>query len=445
MPFLATGKSAVDAACGVGSVPALMYRQYILQDPTATIYILPQSEDSTAVAAKGTITVAGTATAGGTIALYLAGTKIQIGVASGSDATTVAAAIVAKINATANVPVSVSSSAGVITLTSLNKGEVGNEIDVRFNYLGTAGGESTPAGLTLSVSALTGGETNPSDSLSSGLTNLSDKTFDFIVSPYTDSTSLGLLEALLDETSGRWSWAQMLYGGYFCGVRGTAGTLSTFGNGRDEFTGTGMGFDDSPSPAWLWGADYMGAAAASLRADPGVPLQELVLNVLAPPVESRFDLSIRNTLLYDGISTFVVNDAGQVVIDRAITFWQTNTSGAPDITWLNVETPYSLVYIIRDIQAFLKARYGRKKLVADGTDISGGSNMVTSQTILAAAVGRYKTLCDNGFAQGYETFKANASAENMGNGTVALMLPFHLVDQLRMIAIKVNFISGVSA
>lgn len=443
-PFLASGATDVDAACGVGSVPALMYRQYIAQDSAGTVYILPQSEDSTAVAATGSITVAGTTTAAGTIALYVGGKKIQVGVSSGLAAADVATAIAAKITSTANMAVTVSASAGTITVTSRNKGETGNEIDIRLNYLGVAGGEETPAGITITITAMSGGATNPTDSLSTGLTNLADKEFDFIVSPYTDSTSLDLLANLLNDTTGRWSWDQMLYGGYFCAKRGTAATLTTFGNGRDEFTGSCMGFYDSPTPAWLWAADTAGAYAVSLRADPGVPLQELTLNVLAPPIASRFDRSIRNTLLYDGISTFTVNAAGTVIIDRAITFWQTNASGSADATWLNVETPYGLTYVIRNIVSFLKTNYGRKKLVADGTNISGGSNMVTSQTVLSAVIGRYKALCDDGYAQDYDTFKSNARAEYRGNGVVALLLPFHLVDQLRMIAIKVNFISGVA-
>ncbi|GBR00538.1 phage tail sheath subtilisin-like domain-containing protein [Acetobacter oeni] len=444
-PFLATGASDVDAACGVSSVPALMYRQYIGQDSSGTVYILPQTEDPTAQAAAGSLLVAGTTTAAGTIALYVAGVKIQIGLSSGTTSTDVATAMAAKINATANLPVTATAQNGTVALTSLNKGMTGNEIDIRLNYLGVAGGEQTPSGITITIAAMAGGATNPTDNLATGLTNLSDMSFDFIVSPYTDSTSLGLLQTLLNDTDGRWSWNEMLYGGYFCAYRGTAGALTTFGNGRDEFTGSCLGFYDSPSPAWLWAADYAGASAVSLRADPGVPLQELILNVLAPPIASRFSRSIRNTLLYDGISTFTISASGQVVIDRAITFWQTDPSGAADITWLNVETPYSLTYVIRDIVAFLKANYGRKKLVADGTNIPGGSNMVTSQTVLAAAVGRYKILCDNGYAQDYDTFKANAAAENKGNGVVALLLPFHLVDQLRMIAIKVNFISGVAS
>ena len=68
-----------------------------------------------------------------------------------------------------------------------------------------------------------------------------------------------------------------------------------------------MGFNDSPSPSYIWAADLAGTAAVSLRADPARPLQTLALStVLAPPLHSRFDLSDRNTLLWDGVSTFTV-------------------------------------------------------------------------------------------------------------------------------------------
>lgn len=448
VPFLATGLSDARQSLGAGSIAELMYARYLTADSFGEVWIAPQADDPAAAVATGALTVSGALTASGTIPLYIGGTYIAVGVTLGMALADIAAAIVTAINATQDIMVSAAAGAanadgGIpITITALNKGPCGNEIDLRAAYLGSAGGENIPAGLTLTFTPMSGGTQNPDTALSATLLNLGEQTYDFIVMPYTDEASLDVLVAFLNDTTGRWSWSQMLYGGFFCALRGTVGTLGTAGTARNEYQGTAMGFDDSPDPAWLWAAAYAGAAAVSLRADPGLPLQNLIIPVKAPPLVSRFDISERNTLLYDGISTFTVNSASQVVIDRAITFYQKDAAGGADTTWLNVETPYSLVALIRDMNDWLGAIYARKKLVADGTNIPGGSNLVTSQTVLASAIARYKQYCDDGNAQNYDAFKAAASAQNLGNGTVALLLPFNLVGQLRVIAMKINFIPG---
>ncbi|MCV5580120.1 phage tail protein, partial [Escherichia coli] len=75
-----------------------------------------------------------------------------------------------------------------VELTARNAGETGNTIDIRPNYLGSSGGESTPDGLTLTITAMSGGEGAPD--LADALASLGDRTFDFIVLAYSDTTSL---------------------------------------------------------------------------------------------------------------------------------------------------------------------------------------------------------------------------------------------------------------
>ena len=440
--FQGTGLSDAKLECGVGSQLALMYQQYLGQDSFGEVWLAPQADDPAAIAATGTFTVTGTSTVAGTLSPYVAGVPVPVAVSAGSTATQAAASMAAAINANPNLPATAAAAAGVVTVTARNKGLVGNEIDLRLNFMGAAAGERTPAGLAVVAVTCAGGTQNPATAFAATLAMLNTKPFDFIVMPYTDSVSMNALLATLNDTVGRWSWQQEVFGCYFTAYRGTAGALTTFGLTRDEYQGNCLGFFDSPTPAWLWAADYAGASAVSLRADPALPLQELTLNVQAPPIASRFPLSVRNTNLFDGIGTFVVNHAGQVIIDRSITFYTTDASGAPDTTWLNTETPYSLVDLVRDMRTYLQATYGRKKLVADGSTISGGSNMVTSQTILAAVLARYKGYCDAGRAQNYAAFKAGAQAVNAGNGQVNLLLPFVLPSQLRQIVMKINFVAN---
>jgi phage tail sheath gpL-like len=325
----------------------------------------------------------------------------------------------------------------VVDLTANHKGEAGNDIDIRLNYLGPLGGEYTPQGVTVAITAMANGSANPI--ITNGLANLSDQTYDFIINPYTDAASLDAVESFLSDYEGRWSWEQMLYGGAFSAYRGTLGELTAFGNSRNDQHASVMGFDDSPDPSWVWASQIGGYCASSLRVDPGLPLQYITTNLKAPPVASRLDIGERNTLLYDGISTFRVNDAGQVIIERMCTTYQENAAGAPDNSYLDVETMYGLMYVARDLTNYLLTRYARKKLVSNDTVVLPGSNCVTAAMIQASVVAEYRVLEANGYVQNSDTFAANILSEDAGNGLVKILAPVDLVNQLRQIAILLQF------
>jgi phage tail sheath gpL-like len=329
---------------------------------------------------------------------------------------------------------------GTLTLTAVDKTVAGADIDIRLNYGGTVAGESTPAGVGTTITAFTGGVTNPT--ITTALANLGTTTFDFIISAFSDSTSRASILAVLNDQSGRWSWSEELFGHAFYAARGNLSTLVTLGGTVNDQHSTILGVYDTPWPMYRVVADYAAASAASLRADPALPLQTLSLNMLAPPVGSRFTIGEMNSLLYDGISTYVVNDAAQVSIGRLITTYQTNAAGAPDNSYLDVETLFTLMFLIRDMRAFFQNTYQRKKLVADGSRIAAGSNATTAQLILASAIARYQTYCTLGLAQNYATFAAKALAQNAGNGLVKLSLPFDLANQLRIIASLALFVKS---
>ena len=251
--LLGTGLSAGKAACGAGSQLAIMYDWYLRRDSFGEVWLAPLSDDPAAIAATGSITYANTTSAAGVLSTYIGGVLLSIALAAGTTPAAIATSVAAAINVQPDLPVSAIAAAGVVTLTADNKGQVGNEIDIRMNYLGTPGGEATPAGLTVTIVPMAGGATNPLTGLQALLSNLGSQAFDFIVLPYTDTASLGALATFLNQAVGRWSWTQEIYGHVFTAIRGTAGALTTFGTSQNVFTTSGMGFYDSPTPAWAWG------------------------------------------------------------------------------------------------------------------------------------------------------------------------------------------------
>jgi phage tail sheath gpL-like len=184
----------------------------------------------------------------------------------------------------------------------------------------------------------------------------------------------------------------------------------------------------------------MGAAsAASLRVDPGLPLQYINTTLKAPPITSRWTLGERNTLLYDGMSTFRTGDDGTVIVERMCTTYQKNAAGATDNSYLDVETMYGLMFVARDLSNYLLTRYARKKLVSDTTQILAGSNCVNAPMIRASVINEYRAIEAAGYVQNSRTFAQNVIVENAGNGLVKILAPVDLVNQLRQIAILLQF------
>jgi phage tail sheath gpL-like len=440
IPVLGQGVDDAKAQGGQGSMLALMTAAYINSDSFGEVWFLPLADASGGVAATGTVLVAGTSTTTSVISLYLAGQLISLVVTAGELAADIATALAALINSSGDLPVTATAATATVTLTAKNKGIAGNEIDLRLNYLGTAGGESVPAGLTLTITPMAAGATNPV--LDTALSNLGDEAFDFIVSPYTDTASLNSLKSLLNDKTGRWSYATQVYGHVFAAQRGTLSTLATAGNARNNQHETIVGFYDSPSPAWIWAADVAATAAVALRADPGRPLQTLALStVLAPPKASQFDLGERNTLLWDGISTCTVASDGTVAIENLITTYQKNAFNAPDDSYLQIETLFLLMYVLRSQRTLVTSKYARVKLADNGTRFAPGSAIVTPNMIRADLIANYRQMEFNGFVQDADAYaKALIVERNSSNpNRVDILSPDTLINQLRVFALLLQF------
>ncbi len=146
IPALEASASTVGGLCGYGSILHNMMAAYLANDTAGEIYILPIADGDDLVAASGTIAITTPPTAAGTVALYIGGTRIQISVTSTDTVSVIASDLATAINAATALPLTASASAGVITLTAKNKGALGNDIDIRLNYLGSAGGEKRRPG-----------------------------------------------------------------------------------------------------------------------------------------------------------------------------------------------------------------------------------------------------------------------------------------------------------
>ena len=444
VPVVVASQSDGRTAAGPGSVLAQMIDAYRANDASGEMWALPLSDDGAATAATGSATFVGTTTAPGSIPLYIAGRKLSIGIAAGQTPAQVATIVAAAINSAIGYTVTAAVDAVILTkvvFTARNAGECGNDIDLRTAYAGVAGGETMPAGLTVTFVAMAGGAGNPV--LTSALTALQDTSFDFIVCSLTDTVSLAAITALLNDANGRWSYTSQVYGHCWVGKRGTAGALAAFATAVNNQHTSCIGYTDSPSPPWKWAAAFAGACAVSLRADPGVPLQYLtVAGILAPPLQSQFGLLIRNnTLLYGGVSTWTVDAVGNVVTENIVTTYVTNVQGQTDDSYLEVERLFLLMYILRQLRALVTLKYGRVKLAKNGTRLFPGSRVVTPAIVRADLIAKYREMEAGGFVQDSAGFAAGLVVEqNVQNpDRLDVLFPAVLINQLRTFAVLMQF------
>lgn len=423
-PMLAAGTAAPDTpvtigpaedaavAFGTGSIAHRMAVAYRLNDPYGNLVMVGLADTGTKSA--GDVTFGGVATEDGEISLYIAGQRVPIPVADTDTGTDMALTAQAEINAVDDMPVTAGApTAGLLPLTAKNGGEQGDDIDIRINYQasidGNISGEKLPAGTTFSVTtAMTGGATPPS--LTTALANLGDEPYDHVIHPWTDTTTLDVIKAWLDDVTGRWSPEKQVYGHAYYAYRGTVATLGTFGNARNWEHETAFGFYGSPTPQWEWSAAHVGQCAPELNQLPTIPVWGLKVNgVLAPPVGSgRFEATERNVLYYDGISVSIVGADGAVYTEQVLTTYQKLPSGASDDAWLKVNTPHTATAVARRLKNHVLREFSRRVLVDPGTPTNADVPATDVNEIRASLIGHYSgVLVRAGLCENANEFAAN--------------------------------------
>lgn len=393
--------------------------------------------DDSAGGAQGTQTLTFTAVTAqaGTIALYINGTKLSVGVAANDAAAAIATATAATVNAWLDGPFTAAAVAGVVTLTARHKGQFTADIDVRVNYYPD---EKLPTGVTVVVGAGVAGTGNPD--VATALAAITLESFYSVVTPYNDAANVGKLET---EFASRWGGMDMRAGHLFGAMRGTQAALTTYGAARNSPHSTFVGIKSAPSPTYMYAAVMAAVCEFSGAIDPARPFQTLTLPGLLPPaLADRFTRQERDLLLRDGISTFLVDQGGNVLIERVITTYQVNAYGIDDVSYLDLETKWTVDYMRYAFRARIALRFPRHKLADDGTNFAPGQAVATPNIIRAELLDVARDLELAGILEGFETFKKDllVTRSISDRNRVNCVLPADVVNQFRVFAASVQFI-----
>jgi phage tail sheath gpL-like len=419
---------------GRGSMLHTMVRAAKEANGISDMWAVALNENAAGVVATGTLTFTGAVTEAGTLHLYIGGQAVKIAVAASEPNNTTATNVAAAINAQTDLPVTAAAVTNVVTLTCRWKGLTGNDIDVRVNYYM---GELLPKGAVVAIVAMASGTANPD--VNTALSAITDDQYYTIINPWTDAANMAIFES---EMNDRWGPMEQKTGHGFSGYRGTHGAMTTYGSARNSVHSSVIGAFNSPTPPWIWGAVWGATCEYYGAIDPARPFQTLQLKgLLAPPEEFRFTRAERDLLLRDGISTFLTGPDGSIYIERVITTYQTNVFGVQDISYLDLETKWTVDYIRYAVRARIALRFPRYKLANDGTQYAPGQAIVTPKTIRAELLALFKELEYVGLVESFDQFKADLLVvrSQQDPNRVNAVIPPDVINQFRIFAAAVQF------
>jgi phage tail sheath gpL-like len=357
---------------GDGSIAHLMAVAALKTNKYIDLTVIAQEDAAAGMAATGTITITGPATAAGVVTLYIGTKKISVAVASGDAATAIASALKAAIDDTAGLPVTASVTDAVITLTAKNKGTCGNEIPLGYTL-------TNVTGVTVAIVAMATGATDPD--IDAALAVVYGTRYHIICTSYNDATSLAALGTHLDSVSDAVEKRGAIGVYALTGALASATTLAgTINSGRIM----GAYLRQTTATARKAASYQLAAAVAAMRAyeeDPGLSIKGLALTgIPAPNIADRLSRTEQETCLYGGVAPCEVIPGEKVTVVRDISTYTVNESGISDTTLLDITTIMALDYVR---QAMLESDATRFARVKKSTRVK---NSINSNHIAVAKV-----------------------------------------------------------
>lgn len=415
---------------GPGSMLAETVRAVKEANGVTDLYAAAMDDDNSGTAATASLTFTGAASESGTVFLYIGDQRVKAGVASGHEPADMASAVAAAVNAGPDLPVTAQAAEGAVTLTAKHKGECGN-MPVSINHYAD---ETLPAGVSLAVTDLTGGKTNPD--IDDVFAAIGETHFNFIIMPYTDGANLAALKA---EMASRWGALRAIEGMAFGAFGGTFSEIGEKVSALNDPHLTIMQAHGLKSPAYRVAGAYAGITALYTSNDPAAPFRYALPGILAGAEEEQFTNEENNLLIWDGASTFSLNAAGEPVIQTAVTTYKKNDAGADDTAYQDVNTPILLGYLRYDWRNHIARKFPNWKLGDDGAK---GAKVMTPKKMKAEAIAWFKTHAENGLVENVDAFKKAMIVERdaSNKNRLNVMLPPDLMNQLNIVATQVAFI-----
>ncbi|MGV3581906.1 MAG: hypothetical protein ACO1N8_06340 [Methylophilus sp.] len=394
-------EDAVNKA-GVGSMAASMVKKYRAGDKVLDVYMLPYSDNAAGVQATGQIEVTAIATQASTLALYIDGVAVNVGLAQNLTLATTAAAIAAKINANNDLPVTAASAGALVTLTARHKGTCGNSIDVRTSLYG----EIKPAGLALTIGAMANGAGDPETGDLTAI--IGQRWYRYIALGINDAATLAAWAA---ESQNRYQPPVQAGFRLFTAHRGDYAAAAAFGETKNYEHIADLSLGINPTAVWNAAAIVAAAAAPRLYNNPAESLEGTKL--IGMVGVSYHDWTQANSLLFKGMSVMEIAKDGSCYIKRLISMYQYRPDGSADDAYLDINTAETYERIRYEQRIGAIKRFTGTAAAKNNEGYRPGLRITTEDDVRAYLLGLYQNtlIYEKGWCQDYGFYKSNLYVE----------------------------------
>lgn len=421
--YLVSSADEVATLGGRGSQIHQLAIAYFANNATVPCKIIMLA-DGAGTKSTQVVTLTGTATAAGEIALYFNGTRIAAAVSVGDGFAVVGAALAAAATAEADLSHTAAYLSGDVTFTARNAGLAAGDVDCRLSF---NAGETIPAGLTCVVGAFVAGATDPD--VQDAIDAIGDEWFQIVAHAYSDATNIGKIQAYEATQFG-----VMVQRGavWISPKRDTRANLITLGQTTATYNSKHVCM-----PAWYkrlesttTGAGAIaGAILESLNGDVGQPLHRLaVAGITALATNERWTNIERNQVAVAGIAT--LSDANGVQLETPITMYLKNSAGAADASYQLIGNVIKLLYARYDFVNGLLATYPNARESDSSDNMKPGLQVMTPKIGLGYALVWFKRMEFEGILEGYSAFKALVTCKRstVNSDRMEWSLPSDLVN-----------------
>lgn len=456
VPYPISSQNDADIYFGAGSMLRETFRIIRQNAPVQDIWAVAVPDTGTAPV--WTVTLANIANSTSTATIEIQGEQISVTATASDTPTTIAVDLAALINAyydpltNTMLPVTATAVGAVLTLTARHASAIMADVDIYFPSLrGTNLLAQTGVATLVNTVAASG-----VPSLAAAYAALGSDPADFVVSPWADSASLAMGTTWANDVSGRWSWLSQTYGHVWACNSGNFAAQTTLGltlNDRHEtvigrITG---GANGQAHPSWLWAGGICGAVCSWLSdcTNGNVSRNQtgIVVQGLKPPRDRSVwpQYAARNSLLQSGISTWTVDAAHNVCIDKIVTTYRTGSSGQPDSVFRDIQSVYQASGALQYIRAQLAQDCGQKAFAQTNPGSLG--SIVTPADIKASFIHAVTQLEKNGVLT---NSSATAQLIQIKQDTtnpdrVNVFLPLERVSPLDVLATNATFYQLLAA
>lgn len=429
------------ALAGRGSMLESMAIRVFQNAPSQELYLGRVADTGTAEIR--TVTIGVMPANGGQGVLQIAGEDVSIEIAAGTSANAVATALAAAINTYFNaatkksLPFTATAATNVVTMTARHKGVYASKLDAFIPVID--GGNAFNGILTFATSTPGAGVPD----IATILAAMGDDPFEIVVSALGDDSNRTKLDDFHNNTAGRWSYAQQLYGHAFYPKTGTTAELTASALAKDTWhltmiailSNSGMATPDFEFVAALVGriAPLLGSGA-----DGRVSVNQTGLKVegvLAPRDRTYWPgYATRDAFLKNGVSAWKVNTSGDVLIDKIITQQQTSKDGVPDTVFRDIQAVYQLTYGLKFHRIALANEHSNKAIVDDNP--ANNPNLRTPKDIKATLVNSTVQLQMRGVVESSQDLldQISVTRDADNRNRVNIVLPINRANPLDIFA-----------